>query len=188
MVQEQIKRIVPRNSSAGRDYFEPNRKDVRSTMKKILKVLSNDNNMAEPEKGHRLINEGRKDFFSYLYAFLVTALGLIIVWPVLRFVTYVVPQVEEVTFPETLQMQGVFFKKGVFIVRTGDRLLAISSKCTHLGCTVLYDLEKKQFHCPCHGSVFDIHGRRISGPARKPLERLNYKSKKDGSIVVRKPL
>lgn len=48
--------------------------------------------------------------------------------------------------------------------------LAISRKCTHLGCTVPWDDEKKQFICPCHASSFDITGNVISPPAPRPLD------------------
>nr|WP_319392495.1 ubiquinol-cytochrome c reductase iron-sulfur subunit [uncultured Desulfobacter sp.] len=48
--------------------------------------------------------------------------------------------------------------------------LAVSRKCTHLGCTVPWDDEKKQFICPCHASVFDISGNVISPPAPRPLD------------------
>ncbi len=32
--------------------------------------------------------------------------------------------------------------------------LALSRRCTHLGCTVPWNPEKGQFACPCHASVF----------------------------------
>ena len=48
--------------------------------------------------------------------------------------------------------------------------LALSSKCTHLGCTVPWDDKEKRFACPCHGSSFDIAGRVITSPAPRPLD------------------
>lgn len=48
--------------------------------------------------------------------------------------------------------------------------LALSSKCTHLGCTVPWDDKEKQFACPCHGSSFDITGKVITSPAQRPLD------------------
>jgi cytochrome b6-f complex iron-sulfur subunit len=49
--------------------------------------------------------------------------------------------------------------------------IALSRRCTHLGCTVPWDPEKKQFACPCHASVFDIRGEVIQSPAPRALDR-----------------
>jgi cytochrome b6-f complex iron-sulfur subunit len=49
--------------------------------------------------------------------------------------------------------------------------LAVSSKCTHLGCTVPWSEKDKRFSCPCHGSSFDMTGSVITSPAARPLDR-----------------
>ena len=49
---------------------------------------------------------------------------------------------------------------------------AISSVCTHLGCTVAWEPTAQEFACPCHGSRFDAEGQATRGPARQPLERV----------------
>jgi cytochrome b6-f complex iron-sulfur subunit len=48
--------------------------------------------------------------------------------------------------------------------------LALSHKCTHLGCTVPWVEKEKKFACPCHGSSFDITGSVISAPAPRALD------------------
>lgn len=48
--------------------------------------------------------------------------------------------------------------------------IAVSRQCTHLGCTVGWDDEKKQFVCPCHSSAFDIRGEVVSLPAPRALD------------------
>jgi len=48
--------------------------------------------------------------------------------------------------------------------------LAMSSKCTHLGCAVPWDEDKKKFICPCHASQFDISGNVLSSPAPRALD------------------
>ena len=48
--------------------------------------------------------------------------------------------------------------------------LAISRKCTHLGCTIPWMDNEKKFICPCHASAFDIAGDVISPPAPRPLD------------------
>ncbi len=58
-----------------------------------------------------------------------------------------------------------------FLVRTSDGgFLALSITCSHLGCTVIWDEEKKQFICPCHSSAFDKTGNVINSPAPRPLD------------------
>ena len=48
--------------------------------------------------------------------------------------------------------------------------LALSRKCTHLGCTVPWVEKEVKFACPCHASAFDITGGVISSPAPRPLD------------------
>ena len=48
--------------------------------------------------------------------------------------------------------------------------LALSSQCTHLGCSLLWNEEKQEFICPCHASRFDISGKVVSTPAPRPLD------------------
>ena len=48
--------------------------------------------------------------------------------------------------------------------------LALSHKCTHLGCTVPWNEKEMKFMCPCHGSAFDITGEVIDAPAPRALD------------------
>jgi cytochrome b6-f complex iron-sulfur subunit len=48
--------------------------------------------------------------------------------------------------------------------------LALSRICTHLGCSVPWDEEKKKFVCPCHGSTFNMTGEVLTAPAPRPLD------------------
>jgi cytochrome b6-f complex iron-sulfur subunit len=64
------------------------------------------------------------------------------------------------------------FQRGAFyLVRLEDGgFLALSCKCTHLGCTVPWVEKDRKFICPCHASTFDMTGNVISGPAGRPLD------------------
>ena len=64
------------------------------------------------------------------------------------------------------------FPQGRFyLVRLTDGgFLAISSKCTHLGCTVPWSEKDSSFPCPCHASVFDMRGDVLSPPAPRALD------------------
>ncbi|KAL0222624.1 hypothetical protein RCL1_002478 [Eukaryota sp. TZLM3-RCL] len=53
------------------------------------------------------------------------------------------------------------------------QLLAIKPTCTHLGCTLKFSDGDREWHCPCHGSVFDTQGNVMHGPAVKGLRELN---------------
>jgi cytochrome b6-f complex iron-sulfur subunit len=49
------------------------------------------------------------------------------------------------------------------------QLLAMNLACTHNGCATNWDGKAKAFLCPCHGSSFDVTGKVIKSPAKKPL-------------------
>ena len=47
---------------------------------------------------------------------------------------------------------------------------AYSPICPHLGCHYYdWNPQSKTFVCPCHGSVYSIHGKILGGPAPRPL-------------------
>ncbi len=48
--------------------------------------------------------------------------------------------------------------------------LALSRRCTHLGCTVPWMAEEGRFICPCHASSFDLRGEVLSPPAPRALD------------------
>jgi len=52
-----------------------------------------------------------------------------------------------------------------------DRVIAISSRCAHVGCPVRYVAAAPSFVCPCHGGVYDFRGIRTGGPPPRPLDR-----------------
>jgi len=55
----------------------------------------------------------------------------------------------------------------LYVFNSADGFFAISSTCTHLGCTVRHT--GAGFECPCHGSRFDENGLVVQGPAPQPL-------------------
>jgi Rieske Fe-S protein len=71
----------------------------------------------------------------------------------------------------------------VFVVTdAGGAHTALSSTCTHLGCTV--ELGSTHLVCPCHGSTFDKQGRVVRGPAENPLPRYRTQLTTDGVLIV----
>lgn len=53
--------------------------------------------------------------------------------------------------------------------------LALSARCTHLGCLVQFNDAERVWECPCHGSRFATDGSILHGPATRPLEPLEHR-------------
>jgi glycine/D-amino acid oxidase-like deaminating enzyme/nitrite reductase/ring-hydroxylating ferredoxin subunit len=50
------------------------------------------------------------------------------------------------------------------------RFVAVSPRCTHLGCQVNWNTAERSWDCPCHGSRFSSDGDVLQGPAVHRLE------------------
>jgi carotenoid phi-ring synthase / carotenoid chi-ring synthase len=48
---------------------------------------------------------------------------------------------------------------------------AMSRLCTHAGCHLEWKGELQEFHCPCHGGIFDSAGVPFFGPPKRPLRQ-----------------
>jgi cytochrome b6-f complex iron-sulfur subunit len=76
---------------------------------------------------------------------------------------------------------------GVWMVNTGGRIIAVSTVCTHLGCTPNWLTGEQKFKCPCHGSGYYMNGVNFEGPTPRPLERFRVSvDAVDGRVVVDK--
>src|SRR5436309_5236057 len=69
-------------------------------------------------------------------------------------------------------------KFAVWLVRTAydqyanaTGIFALSTVCTHLGCTPNWLEAEQKFKCPCHGSGYYKTGVIFEGPTTRPLER-----------------
>jgi menaquinol-cytochrome c reductase iron-sulfur subunit len=72
----------------------------------------------------------------------------------------------------------------IYIIKTGDKLAALSAICPHLGCTVPWNPGRNEFVCPCHGGTFSPNGTRVSGPPRRSLDSLETKVS-GGKLMVK---
>ena len=77
-------------------------------------------------------------------------------------------------------------KYRVWITNLGDRIVAISAICTHLGCTPNWIDSQGVFKCPCHGSAYYQNGVNFAGPAPRPMDRVAVRLNPQGKIVVDK--
>lgn len=60
--------------------------------------------------------------------------------------------------------------------------IAVSMRCTHLGCDVRPS--GALLSCPCHGSTFRYDGTVTRGPAPRDLKRFPVEERADGALVV----
>ncbi len=75
----------------------------------------------------------------------------------------------------------------VWMVNHRGRIIAISTVCTHLGCTPNWLAAENKFKCPCHGSGYYINGVNFEGPTPRPLERFRVEvDPADGFVWVDK--
>jgi len=68
----------------------------------------------------------------------------------------------------------------------GTGIFALSTVCTHLGCTPNWLEAEQKFKCPCHGSGYYKSGINFEGPTPRPLERYAISLADDGQILVDK--
>lgn len=58
-----------------------------------------------------------------------------------------------------------------YLTTINDEVVALSEKCTHLGCRVPWCETSGQFECPCHGSYFNRAGDYRTGPSPRGMDR-----------------
>jgi cytochrome b6-f complex iron-sulfur subunit len=99
------------------------------------------------------------------------------------------PSKIKVGFPDNFEEGKVtdrFKDQNTWVVRKDGKIYALSTTCTHLGCTPNWLEREQKFKCPCHGSGFYISGINFEGPAPRPLERWAISVGDDGQLVVDK--
>ena len=74
---------------------------------------------------------------------------------------------------------------GAAWIRKDDKgeVHALSSVCPHLGCTVAFSPQAREFRCPCHDSAFSVDGKRERGPAERDLDPLPFEVK-NGRVQI----
>lgn len=78
-------------------------------------------------------------------------------------------------------------EKAVWAVKqSGGDVTVFSPMCTHLGCGYRWDAGEKKFLCPCHGSVYNVKGEVLAGPAPRPLDTLPAKVENGRLLVMYK--
>jgi cytochrome b6-f complex iron-sulfur subunit len=134
----------------------------------------------------------RRDFLNEISA---AALGIAGLGSAIVTFNYVSPNVLfeapsrfRIGGPEDYPVNSVSFLRDqqIFIVRAAEGFLAVSAVCTHLGCITEWRPEEEQIACPCHGSKFNRDGKKVTGPAPRPLPHFSVQIGTDGQLVVDK--
>jgi len=123
----------------------------------------------------------RRAFIDWLIGLSGTALGGLVLYPVLRYL--VPPHIPEAVTrrvvaakadelaPNSAKTFPFGSQPGILVRDAKGEYHAMSAVCTHLGCTVQFKSEDELIWCACHNGFYDIHGRNVSGPPPRPLEQ-----------------
>src|SRR6266849_417456 len=153
---------------------------------------------APPKKGAS--RRGFLSFFSWIglaWAMLTASTGVLTLGTVRFLFPNVLsepPSKVKVGFPDQFDEGKVderYKDKNIWVVKYQGKLVALSTTCTHLGCTPNYLEKEGKFKCPCHGSGFygpamGDPGINFEGPAPRPMERWALGIGDDGQVVVDK--
>jgi cytochrome b6-f complex iron-sulfur subunit len=138
---------------------------------------------------------GRRGFLAALGGLLALWLGALM-YPVYRYLSPPATpdpfgkegriKVDKITASDVAEpgqgKNGGYAGRGLIVVRAGDgRLRAFDAKCTHAGCNVAF--AGTTFACPCHGGIYDLSGKNVSGPPPRPLTELSV-LEENGEIFV----
>lgn len=88
--------------------------------------------------------------------------------------------------PEAIPETGVIEVPAAkaYLTRIKGEIVAVSEKCTHLGCRTPFCASSGRFECPCHGSVFNRAGDFLTGPAPRGLDQHPVEIGEDGLIYI----
>lgn len=111
----------------------------------------------------------RRHFLIMISSVLTVVVGIIFSWMGLSSVGFFNRRKRILTLdpPEVYPLGTRRIIGEIILIHDREGFCALSSKCTHLGCTLIPT--GQGFDCPCHGSRFSIDGRRLAGPATKNL-------------------
>jgi cytochrome b6-f complex iron-sulfur subunit len=139
-------------------------------------------NKKDPEKAEITSPEGitRRDFFGTAWKALGILAGLEVIGLFAAFLfsgkakgTSAPKQLLEAGPVDSFALNSVsaFMGGRFYLARQQDGgFIALSLRCTHLGCAISWEENRNRFICPCHSSAFDISGEVLNPPAARALD------------------
>jgi cytochrome b6-f complex iron-sulfur subunit len=133
-------------------------------------------------------SQERRSFLNLAVGIISISLGILTFWGLGRFSLFSTTKkkIREVSRDLISKLKpGVPWhvpEAGAWLVLVSEhsKLKALNDRCPHLGCRYAWNAKLNRYHCPCHGSEFDIRGKVLRGPATKPIESLQIEdSNKD---------
>ncbi|MFH1523446.1 MAG: Rieske (2Fe-2S) protein [Chloroflexota bacterium] len=130
----------------------------------------------------------RRDFLKLTLDSLLTLGGLVGLGGLIRFLSYKTEPPKPTEFDLGLAKdyqpgsRTAFPEIPALLLRDGNGFTALSLVCTHLGCTV--ETQSDGFACPCHGSLFNMSGYPVKGPATKALDVFRVEQTAEGKLIL----
>lgn len=70
-----------------------------------------------------------------------------------------------------------------YLTKHEGEIVALWSRCPHLGCRVPWCESAGEFECPCHGTTFNRLGEHRDGPAPRGMDRFEVIIE-EGDLII----
>jgi Rieske Fe-S protein len=97
------------------------------------------------------------------------------------------PSLPLAALAEGVRVRVLRGEEPVELLRTGERVRALSLWCPHLGCEVSWDGASRSYRCPCHEGAFDAEGKLLGGPPPGPLRTVPVEIVGDRVVIAPRP-
>jgi cytochrome b6-f complex iron-sulfur subunit len=131
----------------------------------------------------------RREFLVKLWQLGVSAVAVAAAWTSWDFLQPVSPVgfggKVKAGSPDLVPDEGVLLVPSAraYLTKQNDEVVALWSRCPHLGCRVPWCESAGEFECPCHGTSFNRIGEHRSGPAPRGMDRFAV-TIEDGQLVI----
>lgn len=116
------------------------------------------------------VDHGRRRLLANGGLLLKVVGSLLLCLPILKFVDFRIrPRPRLIKVNRLLRPGGFIIEPDFVVFDLAGEVVAVSRRCTHLGCRLNFNELENLLVCPCHQSRFTRQGKRVSGPARRDL-------------------
>lgn len=127
----------------------------------------------------------RRQFLNKIFRGILGVTAAALTYPFLRFINFSVkPKPRYIVVRKNIPIGGFYTEHDFILFVFENGPVAISRRCTHLGCRVLFRQELQLIECPCHQSRFTLQGERVAGPAKKKLTKFKVRQLLDDNKQV----